>query len=224
MASLDFSKTPISHFDESSLLTREGEKFMSCDLAYDQLIQLYYQNFHPSHPFVVPRKALQTALSRQLPPYLLTMMRCIGAHYHYDSSLRHSLRQSADTTILSEDSNPQDGFKVQAMLLMAIADHASGYEERAGQTLQMAVTLALELGMNTPYFAFEDSTKNSVLEESWRRTYWELYVVSGLLATLRNQTVFVLHELDTDLSLPCDEGLYNTTEVCRRQNLLSVRT
>jgi hypothetical protein len=141
-------------------------------------------------------------------------MRFIGAHQHHDPSLKELFRQSAYSVL--SDSTPHDGFKVQGMVLLAIVDHARGAEDSATRIMQAAVNLALELGMNRAAFAAEHSGGNSILEESWRRTYWELYFVDGFLAAMRDQSAFQLFHNAADVRLPCDEELYNSGDaVCR---------
>lgn len=181
------------------------------EIAFEPMIQLYYQNFHGSHPFIIPWKAVNSPLCQYLPSYLLLTMRYIGSHYHPNQAFRDIYQRSVYSALSSDAS--RTGFKVQGMLLIAIADHVHGYEERAVQTLQAAVKLALELQMNRESFACNNSGGNAVLEESWRRTYWELYVASGLFAAFRQQKGFTLHGQSTDVKLPCSEEIYSAANV-----------
>jgi hypothetical protein len=135
-------------------------------------------------------------------------MRYIGSHYYPDARFKEEF-QPAAYTVLS-DSTPRDGFKVQGLLLLAILEHAHGQEENAQLNMRVAIDLALELGMNRSSFACVSSKGSSVLAESWRRTFWELYVVEGLLAAMRDQTSFHLFSQKTDVRLPCVEELYNS--------------
>lgn len=207
------STKTIDHSRSSPAAVEQSRNTTPDDIAYEPTIQLYYQNFHRSHPFLVPRKFFHTPLRHRIPHYLLAIMRYIGAHFHNDPSFAGTFRGPAYAAL--SDSNPRDGYKVQSMLLLAIADHADGFEDRAYQTIRDAVSLALELGMNHPSFARKNSGGSSVLEESWRRTYWELYIVTGLFAALRPQqnVVFLLDTPCSDLPLPCDETIYNAAEV-----------
>ncbi|KAL4779042.1 hypothetical protein BJX76DRAFT_106142 [Aspergillus varians] len=180
-------------------------------VAYDPIIQLYYQNFHHSHPVIIPRKALSSSICYLIPPPLLSIMRYVGAHYHPNPSLQEAYRQEAFNSL----SSPilQDGFKVQALLLLAIVDHSHCHEQNAHRLIQMADNLALEIGLNNECFAGNNSHGHSVLEESWRRTYWELYVVDGLLAAMREQTSFRLYHQPANVQLPCAERMYNHDSV-----------
>ncbi|KAE8353862.1 putative C6 transcription factor [Aspergillus coremiiformis] len=177
------------------------------EIACDPMIQLYYQNFHRSHPFLIPIKALHSSIRHRIPPFIQGLMRYIGAHYYPDPRFRDELRPAAYNVLL--DSTRRDGFKVQGLLLLAIIEHAHGQEESAYLNMQTAIELALELGMNRSNFARMNAEGSSVMAESWRRTFWELYVLDGLFAAMRDQSSFSLFSQRKDVCLPCAEALYN---------------
>ncbi|KAL1983349.1 hypothetical protein VTN96DRAFT_10408 [Rasamsonia emersonii] len=185
------------------------------ELTSDPLILLYYQNFHHAHPILLPQQALSGPLRHYIPSYVLTVMRYIGAHYHRDPSVQAPLKETA-WEVVSDAAAPRNGFQVQCMLLLAITAHAHGEDERAHQIVQSAVDLALDLGMHRASFAVENSLQNPLVEEMWRRTYWELYVVDGLLSALREQNSFSLYDVKSDLALPCDELVYDRAEFIPR--------
>lgn len=185
-------------------------------LAYDPMIQRYYQGFHRSHPFVVPRRALNTPLAHHIPESTLSIMRYIGAHYQPDPGFQEIFRHNAYAGLADESVFP--GFRVQNMLLLAIVEHARAEEDRAQHTLQMAITLALEVGMNKASFASQNARGSAVLEESWRRTFWELYVINGVLAAMRDQGPFMLHGQAVEVGLPCEEATYNTCNMVRQSS------
>lgn len=184
---------------------------MASHLVDQQLLQLYYQNFHTAHPILIPLSALQGSLAEHIPTQLVTIMRYIGAHYHPDESIRQTLRASA---LQTPSSLPADGFWVQCMLLLAICEHAHDGESSSSTYIDLAVQRALELGMQHASFAIAHGHASPLLEEMWRRTYWELYVVDVLLSAPRQQRSALYHSHTlSDVSLPCDEALYNEAEV-----------
>lgn len=189
--------------------TKLKRTIMATHLVDQQLLQLYYQNFHTAHPILIPFAALQGSLAEHIPTQLLTVMRYIGAHYHPDESIRQALRPSTLETTFS--SAGADGFWVQCMLLLAISEHAHDGES-SSRFIDLAVNRALELGMQDASFARNQGYASPLLEEMWRRTYWELYVVDVMLSALRHQPSTLYHTL-SDVSLPCDEALYNEAEV-----------
>ncbi|KAL5365149.1 hypothetical protein BJX96DRAFT_179578, partial [Aspergillus floccosus] len=207
LQSLDTPQTlDIPSLTDDALSWPEPERLGAPDVAYDPMVQLYYQNFHRSHPVLIPRRALQSPLRERLPAYLLSIVRYIGAHYYPDPLFKESYRAAAYEVLSAP---VKDGFRVQGVLLLAIVEHAHGSEDAARLTLDSAITDALDLGMNRAPFAREHSAGDSVLEESWRRTYWELYVVDGLLAAMGEQGVFRLWHQKTGVKMPCAEHMYN---------------
>ncbi|KAL2834145.1 hypothetical protein BJY01DRAFT_253138 [Aspergillus pseudoustus] len=194
-----------------ALDTFSGAPLTTPTIAREPMIQLYYQKFHPSHPLTIPRKALNSPTAHLIPAYLFSVMRYIGAHYYPDPSLRQTLRQPAYSFL--SDPTLRDGFTVQALLLLAIVDHSHCHEQSAHRLLQTAVNLALEIGLHHGCFAMEHSYGQPVLEESWRRTYWELYIVDGWLAAMREQSPFRLYHQRASVLLPCAEKLYTSDNV-----------
>ncbi|KAL4920374.1 hypothetical protein BDW62DRAFT_16652 [Aspergillus aurantiobrunneus] len=195
---------------EDSLATHPDPQLVTSEVAFDPMIQLYYQNFHHSHPIMIPRKALNS-ICYLIPSHILSIMRYIGAHYHPNPSLKQAFRHAAFASL--SDPTVQDGFKVQALLLLAIVDHFHCHEQNVHRLIQAAVNITLEIGLGHPCFATEHSYGHSVLEESWRRTYWELYVVEGLLAAMREQSSFRLYHQPANVQLPCAEKMYNCENV-----------
>ncbi|PWY77264.1 hypothetical protein BO94DRAFT_588599 [Aspergillus sclerotioniger CBS 115572] len=174
-------------------------------LAHDAMIQLYYHHFHRSHPILLPRRSLASPLCQQIPAYIPHIMRYIGSHYYPHPGFSDSFHTSAYTVL----SAPNDGYKVQGLLLLAIIEHASGGEEKARKLLHEAIQLACRLGMNSTSFARAHSCGSPILEESWRRTYWELVVVEGIISALSGAILPSQKWINNEMQLPCDENAYN---------------
>lgn len=85
-------------------------------------------------------------------------------------------------------SMPPNGFTVQALLLAAIASHAEDRFDEARSFLDRATSLALGLGMNSRTFA--NMERDPVMAESWRRTYWLMFVTDSNFAGIRRQPQF----------------------------------
>lgn len=75
---------------------------------------------------------------------------------------------------------PLNGFSVLALLLFAITTHGEGDSAKARRFLDRAICLALQLRMNSRSFANMD--RDPFLCESWRRTYWGLYLTDCIIA------------------------------------------
>jgi hypothetical protein len=69
---------------------------------------------------------------------------------------------------------PPNGFTVQTLLLMTITVYGEGNLDQSRAILDRAIFLALEIQMNSRVFA--NMERDPVMGESWRRTYWFLYI------------------------------------------------
>ncbi|KAL7809280.1 hypothetical protein V8C26DRAFT_412156 [Trichoderma gracile] len=170
-------------------------------------VDAFYKFFFPGHPFVLPREQLirQSERTADVSYGLALMIAFIGSKYIHDS-LSSEYRQGAER-VLSEQLVP-NGFNVQALMLLALTLEWSGENERAATTLEQAKTLGLEAGMQNREFAADHGYGDEVLEESWRRTWWELYVTDALFAGIRHLPTFTLWQVDADVDIPCEEEQY----------------
>lgn len=119
----------------------------------------------------------------------------------------------ASTTLELTRGKEKTFHMVQALLLHAIALHGRGEAGEAQTILTQAVDLAIELGMNQREFASAHGMQDAVLEESLRRTWWELYVVDGYMAAIHRQTGFRSSTVNLYALLPCEESTY-TDGIC----------
>ncbi|KXS94093.1 hypothetical protein AC578_10525 [Pseudocercospora eumusae] len=98
---------------------------------------------------------------------------------------------------------------VQALVIYAIAVHARYEPGEAMTAITKAADIAIGLGMNRAEFAEAHGFNDPVLEESMRRTWWELYVADGYLASLHRHTTFRSNSVPSTAYLPCEESLYS---------------
>ena len=178
--------------------------------ANETLIDLFYANYYDSHPFLIPQ-ALYKAEPTIVPAHLTTVMELVATHFAdghlVDGCAQQSLLAMAHGIRCSLV--PDDGFKVQGLLLLGMTLYARSDTELAQTTLSQAIDTALRLGMNRHDFALRSSAGNPILGESWRRTWWELYMLSGTMTALSNaQCPFVLRDTPTDVPLPCADPDY----------------
>ena len=163
----------------------------------DYFIDIFYDKFYAAHPFVIPHKLFREN-SSILPSHLMAVMRFIGSSFE-PLSPRLALRHAANRVL--SDTVPEDGFKVQGLILYAISLFAAFEPGEAAQALDKAVKLALKLGMNRWDFSVHESMGNRVLEESWRRTWWDLYILDSLAYNMTH--ALRLQAIATDVPLPC---------------------
>ncbi|KAJ5930169.1 hypothetical protein N7466_005662 [Penicillium verhagenii] len=180
----------------------------------DPLIDLYYNNFHKLHPFILPQKYLtrayqdptrQTSLNA-----LIAVMRLVGNIYK-SRELSSSLKDHAEAGFLQL--LPTDPILVQCRLLYSMV--LFWYEYKSESKLQMdtAVQVARELEMFRAEFAVKYGGTDRVLQESWRRTWWTLYTVEAYYAGTLGTMNFEVAKIDTTVELPCEESEYELGDI-----------
>lgn len=167
----------------------------------DVLLDLFYKYFHPSHPFVLPSK-----LRWRIPEFLKAVMRFGGSHFAQNGK-RDALKDVATQLLLGA---PQDAYKVQAFALLAMVSFSRTEQQEGQAYLKSAIDLALWMGLNQKDFAVRFGENDTTLQESWRRTWWDLFIVEGLIASFTGQRESsILRTVKTDVLLPGDCESYN---------------
>ncbi|KAH7246615.1 hypothetical protein BKA59DRAFT_493712 [Fusarium tricinctum] len=176
----------------------------------ERYLDSFYQSFYAAHPFIPPR-GLLLVLAQETPlEPLLAAIRWIGSLYiEKDTSL--SLFKDASRLI---EGNPlNDGFSVQARLLLIIGLDGNRQRKRAERLMTEARDISIQIGLNTDRFASTNGQGIPILEESWRRTWWELYVVDALMSGVHQTDTFALFGVPADVALPCEEYQYLTGQI-----------
>jgi Fungal Zn(2)-Cys(6) binuclear cluster domain len=172
----------------------------------ERCIEAFFYHFYPAHPFILPRDAFLKLRKEKPLDALEAAMRYVGSFY-VPQAPTVALGLEAERTVYNADC-PRDGFRVQAMLILTIGLDGYTYQEKALQILIDAQDLALEFGMNKREYAFINGNGSDFLEESWRRTWWEMYIVDGMIAGVHQKSTFRMMEIPADVGLPCEERDY----------------
>lgn len=169
-------------------------------------IGAFYAYFHPTHPFLLPRSHLSSILKESEASQLELAMLYLGSCYICPAQA-NLISELLQKSILHQSSG-KSGYQVQAMLLFAMGLHAHEKQEYARQVLQTAIELALEIGMHCQSWILSNPDTSELAQESWRRTWWELYVVDGMMASTTQQPCFLSRDVASDVPLPCEETEY----------------
>lgn len=170
----------------------------------ERCLSSFYQHFHASHPFVLPRPhLLDIAKEGNIEP-LLAAMRWVGSLYIDVGPARDGLQQEA-YRLVRDPASLRDGFMVQALMVLIVGLDGSCNQEKAREFLGEVEGIALAIELNTRSFATLHGRGNLVLEESWRRTWWDLFVIDGMVAGVHRVTNFMLFDYPADVGLPCEE-------------------
>ena len=175
----------------------------------DKCLDSFYYHYYASHPFMLPREYFFRHIREtgQKLEHLQAAMRYVGSLFIDVGPARASYLDEA-LRLTYSPSTPKDGFLVQALLLLIVALDGSCQQDKARDLLTDCERIAVELGMNTRQFANIHGRGNPMLEESWRRTWWDLYVIDGMVAGVHRVTNFLLFDLAADVALPCEESEY----------------
>lgn len=199
------AQTPPSLTADSSQPTPEN-------LSEDPLIISYYTNFHHLHPFAPPLPHfMRLCQSPQEGPFhftsLAAVMRLIGNLYT-THEWSFPLQAEAETRISQlYSSNP---VQVQCRLLYSISLFWNNFRSEADREIGTAKDVALNLGMHRQEFAAANALGDEVLMESWRRTWWMLYIIDAYYAgTLGTLNLKVFH-IEASVDLPCEEWEYES--------------
>ncbi|KAJ3496943.1 hypothetical protein NLG97_g2288 [Lecanicillium saksenae] len=179
----------------------------------DSFLDLYYQHFHPSHPFVLPKVALQARLRDEAPPSLeklAKVMRHVGSFYQESIPVNKEYVETAEYDVV-------DGFLVQATLLQALVQSMCDDSAAASERLTLAIAQATSIGMDKSQFANEIAAVDPVMAESCRRTWWMIYVTDMNFAIIRWDFFrFLAYHSAQEVDLPCDEHCYNRLDIPMR--------
>ena len=174
----------------------------------DRFLASFYRSFHPAHPFVLPEQFLLRLTSEGPLDPLLASMRWVGSLYiDMPMQTRAAMFDEAHAKV-TDLAAPRDGFLVQAMMVLLVGLDGLCEFSKARVMLRAAGQLAVEIGMHTRSFASLHGRGVPVLEESWRRTWWDLYVVDAMVAGLHRGGGFPLRQVHSDVALPCEEWQY----------------
>ncbi|KAH7014842.1 hypothetical protein EDB80DRAFT_566912 [Ilyonectria destructans] len=186
----------------------------SFNIEHDSLIESYYKTFHKFHPFVLPRTHLARLSqdpSRQpsLKP-LVAVIRFIG-HLYDSQEWSTTLKDSVD--VYFSEAPHTDPFMVQCRLLYSMALFWRGYSADSKREMDAAVRLALHLEMFRREFAINYGCGDAVLTESWRRTWWTLYLVDGYYAGTLGTMKSEFMDVEATADLPCEEHEFESGEI-----------
>ncbi|KFY29865.1 hypothetical protein V494_08424 [Pseudogymnoascus sp. VKM F-4513 (FW-928)] len=133
-------------------------------------------------------------------------MRFVGSLYAY-SNQSSQLRERV-TIAMEEAKDLQCPFMAQCHLLYSIALYWCGAELHSRDEMDTAIRIALDLAMNRCQFAAENGNGDPILEESWRRTWWQIYIVDANYAAMKRTSTFPTLKVEITTELPCEEHEY----------------
>ncbi|KAL6897517.1 fungal-specific transcription factor domain-containing protein [Trichoderma evansii] len=216
--------TPPDDSWSSSSVVLPTSDLQSIDITSDAFIDAYYNCFHRYHPCVLPRRFLERYLQdpirqNELKP-LVYLMRFVGSIYlsSQKSSLRpkcSQLEELMSSTLTHMPTTSMNFFMVQCHLIYSICLYWRGNVPKSRLHMGMARQLALDLGMHRREFAIDHGNGDPVLEESWRRTWWQVYIVDAMYSAIKRNADFPSYHVQSTTDLPCEEEDYERGAIPR---------
>lgn len=180
----------------------------------DRLLQSYYSFFHAAHPCVLPYLFLKKRLitEPETLQLLILVMQSIGANFTAGTppSTWPAMKVEEFLACLHTRQSSFTGFDVQAVLLFSIAVYWCDEIEKGLKFLDEAIRMALELGMNQESFSTQYGQNDPVLEESWRRTWWMVYIADAHIAGSTHTYPLRTVHIPVTVGMPCEEHKYES--------------
>jgi Zn(2)-Cys(6) binuclear cluster domain-containing protein/transcription factor-like protein len=182
----------------------------------NSLLELYYTCFHQAHPCVLPRKYFEDLLDEPEPGVAFLMQVMIFVGSLFCPKLPSAPFEEQIKMAIASGQQRDSPFVVQALVLYAIAVYWCDDRLRSRELLDVAIKMAVRLQMNKREFAPTNSNGNQVLAESFRRTWWLLYVTGAHIAAIDHASTFSVSQrnLSCTVDLPCEEDDYSSG-VCK---------
>ncbi len=80
----------------------------------------------------------------------------------------------------------------------------------------------MNLAMFRRQFAIENGEGCPALQESWRRTWWQIYIVDCFYAAIQRNISFPTRDITATVDLPCEESEYESGVSARMSGCGSV--
>lgn len=162
---------------------------------------------------MIPRAYFPRMPANAIPPAVEAVMDYVGSQYSARARNDPRYLSILQSSVYGQEAR-QDAYTVQALTILGIVYRAQDQNDAACTTFSAAVDLALHLGMHRASFAHLNGNGDAVLEEMWRRVWWELYVNELLLAAFRHETFSRVSAVEgMDVKMPWEESNYRNCNV-----------
>ncbi|KAH8724608.1 Quinolinate phosphoribosyl transferase [Phaeosphaeriaceae sp. PMI808] len=203
----------VPHVDFSLKIAQFSDQSPAFKVSIDRLLELYFENFSPAFPIVLPFHYLQQRRLNENHGLneLVLVLKYIGSIYAPWTPSEPYLKEASQS--LDSPTLAHTPFNIQALMLFAIAQYHSNFKNEGRARLNLAITIAIELRMNQKGFAQAYGESDPVLEESWRRTYYMLHVADQHFAIVSNSPMYTLANVPNNVDLPCDDEYYESGHI-----------
>lgn len=202
------------HFEDLAVISFQPQVYKSHSLEERPSIHplyasVFYSFFWPSHPFLPSSRDIEDYLKGSEETSLIHAINYVGSLYACAEN--HQRQRLPFPQKIHE--YPQNVFAVQSLILLAISSHMSNNPTQAQDFLHSAVDIALAIGLHKYDFDTSQRKDSQVVAESWRRTWWELYILDIMFAGLNQTCNMWLKGVEPHVLLPCEEANHWNSKV-----------
>ncbi|KAL2836755.1 hypothetical protein BJX68DRAFT_273386 [Aspergillus pseudodeflectus] len=188
----------------------------TADATDNELLSLYFTYFHGAHPCVLPQWSLRlrAALQPESLELLMPVLQYIGSLYTPSIDSASLETKILDTlSSLRCSGNSFSPFDIQALLLYAVVVYWNDEISRSLDLLDEVIANAVKIGMNRAGFDSSHGEGDPILEESWRRTWWVLYLTATHVAGSTHSFPSKVDGIFVSVRLPCEEEVYEAGNI-----------
>lgn len=206
---------PNPRFEDLAVISFQPQVYKSSSLEERPSIDtvytsIFFSSFWPSHPFLPSSRHIEDYLRGSEGTSLIHAINYIGSLYACAGNSQ--LQTMTFPQKLHE--YPQNIFAVQSLILLAISSHMFDNPTQAQAFLHTAIEIALAIGLHRQDFDTRHGKGSCAMAESWRRTWWELYILDIMFAGLNQTSNMWLKDVESDVLLPCEEAIYHNSNAC----------
>lgn len=188
-------------------LSRRISPSSSPSTATALLLDHFYTSCYRIFPFVLPKQYMMARMATTPADLQFLISTFTFVASLYDPSISSDeLREAAYSQACGP--LPMTPYTIQGLLIVSITALGEDKHDLCFGWLDTAIQTALEIGMQ--HKAFADAEADPVVAESYRRTYWALYIYDSHRAVLANHATFSLYGRPATTELPCEEWEYQS--------------
>jgi len=171
------------------------------------LLDQFYVSSFGCQPWVLPKQQMMARIATAPNElhFLISVMTYLGS-LHEETISPDELRESAFSQACGP--LPMTAQSVQGLAILSTAALGEDKPDLCAGWLDTAIQIALDIGMQHKSFA--EAEVDPVAAESYRRTYWALYMLDCHRALRDNQPTFSMRGLPATTEIPCDEWEYQS--------------
>lgn len=177
------------------------------DTSAQGLVNAFFVFFFPAHPFVLPYAQTQELFRGLTMNHLQLALQFIGSFFVIGAE--RDLFEASIRGYINNFQGQRNHYFVQTIVLFSIGLHMADKGEESSEMMYLAIDVARNLGMDQRNYATAHGGVNTILEECLRRTWWEIWILDGMMTGVNMTYKMQLAGVNNlDMPLPSEESDY----------------